>query len=115
MSGKAWVLLQGIAWLFFADKAATAYPRFVQICAFFVSFKNGEWHPRCTGRPWVSNLDLLLQKHSFQKNSRRNGPIRKRVCLSRIRNDPTSLCFEFDADDDDGDDVVDDNTPAEFS
>lgn len=30
------------AWLFFADKAATAYPRFVQICAFFVSFKNGE-------------------------------------------------------------------------
>ena len=28
------------AWLFFA--AAIAYPRFVQICAFFVSFKNGE-------------------------------------------------------------------------
>lgn len=25
------------------------------------------------------------------------------------------LCFEFDADDDDGDDVVDDNTAAEFS
>lgn len=24
-------------------------------------------------------------------------------------------CVEFDADDDDGDDVVDDNTPAEFS
>ena len=61
------------------------------------------------------NLDLLLQKHSFRKNSRRNGPIRKRVCLSRIRNDPTSLCFEFDAADDDGDDVVDDNTLAEFN
>ena len=32
------------AWLFFAaaTAAATAYPRFVQICAFFVSFKNGE-------------------------------------------------------------------------
>ena len=57
-----------------------------------------------------------MQKHSFQKILEEMGLSANVFASHELETiDPTSLCFEFDADDDDGDDVVDDNTPAEFS